>query len=257
MVSFKMFNRYFFSFLLSAFLGLNSTAQTLRIAVAANAQGVIRKLQADFKRQTGIETTVIVGASGKLTAQIMNGAPFDVFLSADTEFPDRLYQAGFGIQKPKIYALGSLVVCGNVKGDLKNWQKLLTSEPVSKIAIANPKIAPYGKAAEQALKFYGLAQQVNPKLLFGESISQVNTYLQTGVVTIGFTTEAFLYEPNTPSQLKWARVDQKSYGEIAQSAILLTFAKKGKLAAATKFYNYLYSASARKIIGNNGYHLPK
>jgi molybdate transport system substrate-binding protein len=257
MVIFKKFNRYLLAFLLSAFLGFNCTAQTLRIAVAANAQGVIKKLQADFKKQTGIETEVIIGASGKLTAQIMNGAPFDVFLSADTEFPEKLYQAGFGLQKPKIYALGSLVVCGNIKGELKNWQKLLTSDQLSKIAIANPKIAPYGKAAEQALKFYGLTHQVNAKLVFGESISQVNTYLQTGVVAIGFTTEAFLYEPNTPSGLKWARVDQRSYEEIAQSAILLTFAKKGKLAAATRFYNYLYSASAKKIIRTNGYHLPK
>lgn len=257
MIKFLKFSGIFFSFLVLMLLPYAVAAQTLRIAVAANAQGVIQKLQADFKKQTGIGIEVIVGASGKLTAQIMNGAPYDIFLSADTEFPEKLYQEGFAIQKPKIYALGSLIVCGHVEGDFKNWQKLLVDAQTVKIAIANPKIAPYGKAAEQALKFYKLTDRVSSKLVFGESISQVNTYLQTAVVRIGFTTEAFLYEQKSKKQVKWARVDQKSYEQIAQSAVLLSYAKKGKLADATRFYNYLYSAAARKIIAANGYHLPQ
>lgn len=233
------------------------SAQPLRVAVAANAQGVIKKLQADFKRQTGIEIETIIGASGKLTTQIMNGAPFDVFLSADTEFPEKLFAAGFGLKKPKIYALGSLILCGQTNQDLKNWPKIITSTIVTKIAIANPKTAPYGKAAEQALNFYKLKDKLSSRLIYGESIAQVNTYIQTGVVSLGFTTEAFLYEQSDKSKLKWVRVDQNSYEEIAQSVILLSYAKKDKLAQATRFYEYLSSPSARKIIGANGYHLPK
>ncbi|TDQ11273.1 molybdate ABC transporter substrate-binding protein [Pedobacter metabolipauper] len=230
-------------------------AQTLRIAVAANAQGVIKKLQADFKKRTGIETEAIIGASGKLTAQIMNGAPYDVFLSADTEFPEKLFAAGFGLKKPKIYALGSLIICGNIRGDISNWKKLIISDQAKKVAIANPKTAPYGKAAEEALRFYSLMDQVKSRLVYGESISQVNTYLQTGTVSIGFTTEAFLYENNNKS-LKWARIDKESYDEIAQGAILLAYAKKGKLTAASKFFDYLSTDAARKIISSSGYHVP-
>ncbi|MCZ4225113.1 molybdate ABC transporter substrate-binding protein [Pedobacter rhodius] len=247
------------SFFLLIFLAINFplSAQKLRIAVAANAQGVIKDLQADFRKRTGIETEAIIGASGKLTAQIMNGAPYAVFLSADTEFPDKLYAEGFGLQKPKIYALGSLIICGFAQGDIKNWQALLSSEQVRKIAIANPKTAPYGRAAEESLKFYKLDGKVESKLVFGESIAQVNTYLQTGVVNVGFTTESFLYENSHKSGLKWARIDEKSYGKIEQAVILLSYAKKSGIDQAQKFYDYLSSVPAKKIIANNGYHLPK
>jgi len=246
---------FFLLFFLS--VSFYASAQKLRIAVAANAQGLIKKLHSDFKKQTGIEIEAIIGASGKLTAQIMNGAPYDLFLSADTEFPDKLFDAGYGLKKPKIYALGSLIICSTFPGDVKNWQALITSKKVNKIAIANPKTAPYGRAAQESLKFYQLDAKIEPKLVFAESISQVNTYLQTAVVSLGFTTEAFLYENSDKTKLKWARVDPRSYTKIEQAVILLNNAKKTGLEQATKFYDYLSSPSARKIIASNGYHLPK
>jgi len=249
--------RLLFTFCFALIIQFNVSAQPLRVAVAANAQDVIKKLQVDFKKKTGITIEVIIGSSGKLTAQIMNGAPYDVFLSADTEFPEKLYAEGFGSVKPKTYALGSLIICGNTNGDIKNWQKLITSPQTTKLAIANPKTAPYGKAAKESLEFYNLKDRVEKKLVYGESISQVNTYIQTGVVSIGFTTEAFLYENSDKSKLKWTRVDERSYAPIVQSVILLKHAKGKQLAEATKFYDYLSSASARKIITGNGYHLPK
>ncbi|KLT64482.1 molybdenum ABC transporter substrate-binding protein [Pedobacter sp. BMA] len=236
---------------------VSSHAQKLRIAVAANAQGVIKKLQLDFKKRTGIETEAIIGASGKLTTQIMNGAPYEVFLSADTDFPDKLYAGGYGLQKPKLYALGSLIICGSVSGDIKNWQSLLVNERVKKIAVANPKTAPYGRAAEESLSFFKLNEQIGSKLVFGESISQVNTYLQTGVVDMGFTTEAFLYENVDQSKLKWARVDPKSYSRLEQGVILLKYSKQRGGKNALKFYEYLSSAAAKKIISGNGYRLPE
>lgn len=232
------------------------SAQTLRVAVAANAQTLIKRLQADFNKKTGIKIEAIVGASGKLTTQIMNGAPYHVFLSADTAFPDQLYAKGFGLQKPKIYALGSLIICGNANLDLKNWQNTLLNAKLGRLAIANPKTAPYGKAAEEALAYYKLKDKVTSKLVYAESISQVNTYIQTGAVGLGFTTESFLYEKVDQSKLKWARIDAKSYQKIEQGAILLAYAKKGMLKEATKFYEYLSSPSARNIIRKSGYHLP-
>ncbi|WP_443938484.1 molybdate ABC transporter substrate-binding protein [Pedobacter sp. MW01-1-1] len=244
-----------FLFLCMFFFSAHAPAQPLRVAVAANAQGLIKKLQADFKKKTGIEMEIILGASGKLTAQIMNGAPYDLFLSADTEFPAKLYTAGFGLKTPKIYALGSLIVCGKMDAELKNWQKLLSSPAVTKIAIANAKLAPYGKAAEEALAFYKLSA-VQSKLVYGESISQVNTYILQAVVEVGFTTESFLYDAMDKSKLRWTRVDSKSYRKIEQSVILLRHAKTAERDAANKFYEYLSSAAAKKIIAHSGYHLP-
>jgi molybdate transport system substrate-binding protein len=241
---------------LLVFLGNQLFAQPLRIAVAANAQGLIKKLQTDFKKRTGIATEVIIGSSGKLSTQIKNGAPYDLFLSADTNFPDQLYTDGFGLKKPTIYALGSLIICGSNKLAINNWQNILIAKQVKRIAIANPNTAPYGKAALESLTFYKLNEKVKSKLIQGESISQVNTYLQTGAVSIGFTTEAFLYENATKSKLKWARIDQNSYHPIAQAAIILKHAKTAHLAEATKFFDYLSSPAARKIINSNGYHLP-
>lgn len=232
------------------------SAQILRVAVAANAQTLIKRLQADFNKKTGIKIEAIVGASGKLTTQIMNGAPYDVFLSADTEFPGQLYAKGFGLQNPKIYALGSLIICGNAKLDLKNWQNASLDAKVGRLAIANPKTAPYGKAAEEALAYYKLTDKITSKLVYAESISQVNTYIQTGAVGLGFTTESFLYDNVDQSKLKWTRIDSKSYQKIEQGAILLAYAKKGMLKEATKFYEYLSSPSARNIIRKSGYHLP-
>jgi molybdate transport system substrate-binding protein len=232
------------------------SAQVLRVAVAANAQVLIKKLQADFFNKTRIKMETIVGASGKLTTQIMNGAPYDLFLSADTEFPDQLYAKGFGLQKPKIYAIGSLIICCNAKINLRDWQNAISDAKAGRIAIANPKTAPYGKAAEEALTYYNLKRKITPKLVYAESISQVNTYIQTGAVSIGFTTESFLYENIDHSRLKWARVDPKSYKAIEQGAILLTYSKKGMLKAATQFYEYLSTASAQNIIRKSGYHLP-
>lgn len=256
MISLKSFCAGVFLLILIT-VNFNLSAQKLRIAVAANAHGLIKKLQADFKKRTGIETEVIIGASGKLTSQIMNGAPYEVFLSADTEFPEKLFNDGFGLAKPKIYALGSLIICGSAIADFKNWQAFLNSGQVKKIAVANPKTAPYGKAAEESLKFYKLDTKIKSKLVYGESIAQVNTYIKTGVVDLGFTTESFLYEKSDKTKLKWARVDKKSYGKIEQAVILLSNAKKSGNSNAQKFYDYLSSSSARKIIASNGYHLPK
>src|ERR1700749_4157112 len=126
-------------------------AQTLQVAVAANLQSVIKVLDADFTKQTGIAVQPIIGSSGNLVNQIKNGAPFDVFLSADISFPESLFKDGFCMDEPVVYAWGNLIICSNQKTDFKNWVALLQRKKIGKIAIANPSIAPYGKAAEEAL----------------------------------------------------------------------------------------------------------
>lgn len=237
-------------------LSLTTQAQTLRVAVAANAQFVMKALQADFKKKTGIETEIIAGSSGKLTAQIRNGAPYDVFLSADMEFPKALYNEGFGINPPKVYALGSLIVCSTSDFDVKNWRSLLTGTEINKIAIANPALAPYGKAAKQTLHHYGLWDKISAKIVFGESISQVNTYVSAGAVSLGFTTEAVVYESPDATKLKWIKIDHKAYGKIQQGMLILAYAKRGNYNKAIKFFNYLQSPAARQLFVKNGYRIP-
>ncbi len=228
-------------------------SQPLRLAVAANAQFVIKALQEDFKKKTGIETEAIIGSSGNLAAQIKNGAPYDMFFSADMDFPNNLFKDSFGITLPIEYASGSLIVCSINKLDLENWRLLLTEGNIQKIAIANPALAPYGKAAEQALHHYELWDKIKAKLVFGESISQVNTYIATGVVNLGFTTEALIYEYPNKEKLRWVGVDKSVYEKIRQGMIVLSHSRKGNYSKAMKFYNYILSPAAKLIFKKFGY----
>jgi len=228
-----------------------TSAQNLKVAVAANLQGVIKILQQDFARKTSIQIEPVVGSSGNLANQIKNGAPFDVFLSADTNFPEELYQSGFSIGKPAIYALGSLIVCSNQNLNFNHWEQLLQSNSIKKIAIANPSTAPYGKAAQEVLQRKGILQKIQSKIVYGESIAQVNIYLTTGVATVGFTAEALISDAANKQQLYWKRIDPKTYQPIQQGMIVLKHAEKNK--QAEQFFRYMQSASARTILKKYGY----
>ncbi|HZY38548.1 MAG TPA: molybdate ABC transporter substrate-binding protein [Mucilaginibacter sp.] len=226
-------------------------AQSVKVAVAANLQAVIKVLGADFKQKTGIMVEPIVGASGNLTTQIKNGAPFDVFLSADMTFPESLFKEGFSAKKPAVYAQGSLVICSSQDIGFENWERVLLTARIKKIAIANPAIAPYGKAANEVLKLKGVLDNVQSKIVTGESISQVNTYITTGVVEVGFTTQALVKDPNNKVKLYWQVIDPKSYSPIEQGMVLLKHAENN--ADAQKFYDYMLSAAAKTILGQYGY----
>jgi molybdate transport system substrate-binding protein len=226
-------------------------AQNLKVAAAANLQAVIKVLQADFKQKTGITIEPIVSSSGNITAQIRNGAPYDVFLSADMTFPATLFKEGFSAKAPVVYAQGSLIICSSHNIGFENWERLLMTERVKKIAIANPAIAPYGKAAEEALKDKGILSDVKPKIVYGESISQVNTYIITGVVEVGFTTQSLIKDPANKTQLYWSLIDPKVYAPIEQGMVLLKHAAGN--ADADKFYQYILSPAAKTILKEYGY----
>lgn len=228
-------------------------AQPVRVAVAANAQFVLKKLSEDFQKKTGIAVEVISGSSGKLAAQIKNGAPYDIFLSADMDFAQSVYADGFALEKPKIYAIGSLIVCSTTGADIKNWKTLISKQVPGKIAIGNPKIAPYGKAAEEALNHFGLYQAVSDRLVFAESISQVNTYVLKGAVSFGFTTESLVYELKPSADFKWQKIDPSAYSPIQQGAALLKFSKNKNFTNNKRFFNYLFSAGAKAIFRRFGY----
>ena len=226
-------------------------AQTLRVAAAANLQSVIKVLQQDFNKKTGIVIEPVIGSSGNLATQIRNGAPFDVFLSADMGFPEALFKEGFSLKRPVVYAKGSLIICSSQDIGFENWPRVLLTTRIKKIAIANPAIAPYGKAAEEALKNKGIRTEIRSKIVTGESISQVNTYIATGVVEAGFTTQSFVKDQAGKSKLYWKAIDPALYAPIEQGVVILKHAETNK--DAEKFYDYLVSPSAKSILKNYGY----
>lgn len=240
-------------FFIALYLFVTSTAlaQNLKVAVAANLQSVIKVLGQDFKQKTGITIDPIVGSSGNLTQQIKNGAPYDVFLSADMGFPETLFKDGFTSKKPVVYAQGSLIICSSQDIDLANWHKLLSTEKIRKIAVANPKIAPYGKAAEETLQQKGILNTIQSKIVYGESISQVNTYITTGVVEIGFTTQALVKDPANKTQLYWKEIDPKTYAPIEQGMVVVKRADANQ--DAERFYQYILSPAAKAIFKEYGY----
>lgn len=243
--------KYFCLILLTVAFLIPVQAQQLRVAAAANLQDVIKVLQADFNKRTGINAEIIVGSSGKLVAQISNGAPYDVFLSADMQFADALFEDGMATAAPKIYASGSLIVCSKTKRSFGNLEKLLLSPVVKHIAIANPDVAPYGKAAKEALTKVGLFEKVKDKIVYGESIAQVNTYIATGVADIGFTAESFLKELPADKKLYGQAISPNYYTPISQGMVLLKRAENNT--AAQKFYQYILSAAAKRIFKKFGY----
>lgn len=240
--------------LIAVFFNAYAVAQSIKVATAANLQSVIKVLGADFHKRTHITIEPIISSSGKLVAQISNGAPYDVFLSADMGFPEKLSKDGFSDQPPVIYALGSLIVCNSQEYDLNNWQHKITTDLIPKIAIANPKTAPYGHAAEEALTRLNLINKVKTKLVYGESIAQVNTYISSGVVALGFTTQAFAVDMGRRKAFHWVAVDKKLYSPIQQGMVLLK--NSPDKAAAHKFYNYMLSAPAKSILKKYGYLIP-
>ena len=230
---------------------ISSFAQSLKVAVAANLQGVIKVLGKDFKQKTGIEIEPIVGSSGNLSTQIKNGAPFDLFLSADMGFPENLNKEGFAVKEPAVYAYGSLIICSTQNIGFENWERVLLTKRIKKIAIANPAIAPYGKAAEESLKLKGILDDIQSKVVTGESIAQVNTYITTGVVDVGFTTRALVKDAEGKTTLYWKEIDPKSYTPIKQGMIIIKHTKEN--ADAQKFYEYMLSPAAKAILKEYGY----
>ena len=228
-------------------------AETLSVAVASNMQYVFADIKAEFKKETGHEILASFNSSGKFATQIMNGAPFDVFLSADMEYPELLFAKGFASTAPKVYAYGSLVVWSMKKLDLSKWRTLLTEDSVKKIAIANPKTAPYGREAMRVLTYYKLDDKVQAKLVFGESISQTNQYIYSGVVELGFTAKSIVTSPEMSGQGKWIELPPTSYEAIAQGAVILKRGKETNNALAQQFFDFLYSPKVRNILERNGY----
>jgi molybdate transport system substrate-binding protein len=241
---------------LLAILPASAFADTLTVAVAANVQYTFDDLQTEFKRDTGHDLKPVYNSSGKFAAQIMSGAPFDVFLSADMEFPEKLHKEGFTAAAPKAYAYGALVLWTMNDLDLKNWQSTLAGPAVKKIAIANPKTAPYGRETVNALNHLKLYEALRPKFVYGESIAQTNQYIHSKAADAGFTAKSVVASPEMQGQGTWIELPKGAYQPIAQGAVILRHGQQTKPKLAQQFYDFMYSAKARAILERHGYLLP-
>lgn len=238
-------------------LSTYSMAGTVKIAVAANVSYAMEVLKKEFNTlYPDTQVQVTLGSSGKLTAQIKNGAPYQLFMSADMGYPEALDKDGLAITKPLVYAQGSLAYLSNKKQDFTTGMALLKSNKIAKIAIANPKTAPYGEAAVEAMKNAGVYEGIKEKLVFAESISQTVSYAVTAT-DIGFIAKSSLYSPQMShfkEGIHWADVDSKLYTPINQGIVILKQGQKNEEVKA--FYDFILSKKAQKIFRDFGYLLP-
>ncbi len=232
-------------------------AQSIKIAVAANVSYAIDELKKEFNTlYPEIKVDVILGGTGKLFAQIQHKAPYDILMGANMLYPQNLYKSGDAITRPIIYAQGSLAMLSNKKLDLSQGVKLLKDPKIKKIAIANPKTAPYGVATVEALKNAKLYDEVKQKFVYGESISQTVTYA-TRATDIGFIAKSALFSPKMThfkEGVNWIELDPKLYTPIDQGIVLLKHAEKSPEASA--FYTFILSQRAKSIFEKFGYHTP-
>jgi molybdate transport system substrate-binding protein len=246
--------RILLSFLLLLSLALPSP---LTVAVAANASYAMEELRAAFlKSHPDTKIRIVVGSSGKLTAQIRHGAPYDLFLSADMDYPASLYRQGLAPEPPRVYALGALALMSVEPRELKKGLAVLADPSLRRIALPNPRTAPYGRAAMEALKKSGLYPKVRERLIFGESVSQTVAYTLTAA-DIGIVARSVLRSPRFADYRegrRWIGISPDLYTPIRQGALLLRRGAENE--TAREFYAFLFGAEAREIFRRYGYLLP-
>ncbi len=244
----------FFSTLLAAFL-LASTAcraDTLQLAVAANFAAPLKAIAALFEQETGHRVLATTGATGRFYAQIKNGAPFDVFLAADEDTAIRLEKEGDAVANTRFsYATGRLVLWSARAGVVDAAGDVLKTGKFSHLALASPKLAPYGVAAVQSLTRLGLLAAVEPKFVIGESLGQTYSFIETGNAELGFVALAQVIENGRIKSGSGWLVPPDLHKPIIQDAVLLKHGKDN--AAAQAFLQFLKSEKIKALIRDFGY----
>jgi molybdate transport system substrate-binding protein len=227
-------------------------AGEVRVAVAANFAGALAEIGEGFGARTGHTLKVSAGATGKLYGQIVAGAPFEVLLSADDDTPARLIAEGLAVPGSAFtYAVGKLVLWSARPGFVDDRGAVLAAGRFSHLALANPKIAPYGRAAVDVLKARGLLDAIAPKLVTGESIAQAYQFVASGNADLGFVAYSQLMAPGRPAGGSFWLVPASLHDPIRQDAVLLK-AGQGNAAAAA-LLAYLKGDAARAVIQAHGY----
>ena len=243
------------SIALSILLGLATlNAGEITIAVSANVSYAIEALKKEFNvihPETNVQ--VILGSSGKLTAQIKHSAPYGLFMSANMKYPEALYSENMAVTEPAVYAQGALAFLSVKDQNYTAGMNILESKEIKKIAIANPQTAPYGVAAAEALTNAGMYEELKEKFVYGESISQTVTYATTAA-DIGLIAKSSLFSPQMSEykeNIHWSDVNETLYTPINQGMVIL---KKGEGNPEVKaFYDFMLSDKAKDVLKNFGY----
>ena len=223
------------------------TKKTITIACASNMQFTLKQIVNNKKVAKKNDFNIILGSSGKLTAQIEAGAPFDIFLSANAEYPKYLISKNINYPKAKTYAYAKLGVFSNTKKNI-DLLSFLTSIEVKKIAIPNPKTAPYGKMAKETLKNMGIYNKIKHKLVYGESVMQSNLFVISGAADIGFTAISTLNNLKTESNFNFQKVPDSLYTSIEQQILILN-----PRTETNEFKNFILSQKGQSILKEYGY----
>lgn len=240
------------SFVLALAFGTIAQAADVQVAVAANFTAPMQRIAAAFERDTGHKAVLAFGATGKFYTQIRNGAPFEVLLAADDETPARLEQEGMAAPGTRFtYAIGRLVLWSARNGMVDARGDVLKSSAVRHIAIANPKTAPYGRAAVEVLDRLGLHAAVRGKLVQGENIAQTHQFAATGNAQLGFVALSQVVKDGRIATGSGWIVPAALHGPIRQDAVVL--AKGRANPAARALADYLKSDKAKAIIQSFGY----
>ena len=246
-----------FALVLAALCPSAHAQKELRVAAAADLQFVMPELAQQFEKQSGTKLVVSFGSSGNFFSQIHNGAPFDLFFSADLNYPKKLDAAGLCDPGTlQTYASGRIVIWAPANSSLDvtslGWKALL-DPAIKKIAIANPDHAPYGQAAVAALKSAGIYEQVKDKLVYGENISQTAQFVQSGNAQAGILALSLVLAPAMRRGHQW-EIPQKLYPPLEQGAAVLTSSKDKTLARS--FLQFVQSRQGRDILARWGFRTP-
>jgi molybdate transport system substrate-binding protein len=229
------------------------------VAAAANLNFALTEIADEFARDRGTRVELVFGASGTLTRQIQDGAPFELFLSADEEFPNRLTAAGLTRDAGVVYATGRLALFApngsplSVDERLDGLGRLLRAGGVTRFAIANPDVAPYGKAAEAVLRKRGLWDAIRPQLVLGDTIAQAAQFATTGNAVGGLVAYSLVLGPGFSERGTHALIPEADHPPLRQRMVLLKKASPTTIA----FYAYLQGEKARAVFGKHGYGVPQ
>ncbi|RMO94919.1 Molybdenum ABC transporter, periplasmic molybdate-binding protein [Pseudomonas syringae pv. philadelphi] len=239
---------------LTALVTSSAFADEVQVAVAANFTAPIQAIAKDFEKDTGHTLVAAFGATGQIYTQIKNGAPFEVFLSADDTTPAKLEQEGDTVKGSRFtYAVGTLALWSAKEGFVDNKGEVLKANHYQHLSIANPKTAPYGLAATQVLSKLGLTEATQTKLVEGQSITQAYQFVSTGNAELGFVALSQVYKDGKLTSGSAWIVPDSLHDPIKQDAVILT---KGKDSVAAKaLVEYLKGPKAAAIIKSFGYQL--
>jgi len=241
--------------IIALLVAISSQAQTVKVAAAADLRYAMDEVVKEYKKNNAVANIeVIYGSSGNAFTQISNGAPFDMYFSADIMYPQKLKEAGLTATNPKLYAIGRIVLW-SASLDVSKGLSVLAEQPKIKIATANPEHAPYGQRSVESLKYYKLYEKIEKQLIFGENISQAAQFCLSGNAEAGLIALSLALSPSMSNQGKYFLIDEKSHRLLEQAYVILNHAKGNNDAFA--FAEYISSPVARIIFEKYGFTLPK